>query len=89
MVKTSLSNAGGVGSIPGQGAKISLSNAGGVGSIHGPGAKIPLALWPKKTGNRNGIVTNSIKAIVTKFNKQFKTAHVKKKSLKKKERTLM
>ena len=90
VVKTSLSNAGGVGSIPGQGAKISLSNAGGVGSIHGPGAKIPLALWPKKTGNRNGIVTNSIKAIVTKFNKQFKTAHIKKKKIfKKKERTLM
>ena len=42
-----------------------------------------------KTGNRNGIVTNSIKAIVTKFNKQFKTAHIKKKIFKKKERRLM
>ena len=69
--------------------KTSLSSAGGVGSIHGQGAKIPLALWPKKPGNRNGIVTNSIKAIVTKFNKQFKTAHIKKKIFKKKERTLM
>ena len=54
--------------------KTLLSKAGGVSSIPGQGAKIPHTSWPKKkktqkTGNRNSIVTNSIKAIVTKFNK--------------------
>ena len=52
------------------GVKISPSNARGVGSIPGWGAKIPRASWSKNENRRN---------TVTKFNRDFKSVHIKEK----------